>query len=76
MTTKYEILEELKQFIIDKREEISTECDEEAMQWQEDAENTESEFYEISKQEYEKILDDKLNSDLFLDSVDDFLANI
>jgi len=75
MTTKYEILEELKQLIIDKREEISTEADEESMQWQEDADQEESEFYEVAKFEYNKILDTKLNADLFLDQVEEFLNN-
>ena len=75
MTTKNELLEEFKQFVKDKREDAETECDEEAMMWQEDAEQPESEDYEISKIEYDKILKNKGEVDEFLDEIDDFLAN-
>ena len=43
MTTKNELLEDFKQFVKDKREDAEIECDEEAMIWQEDAEQPESE---------------------------------
>jgi hypothetical protein len=76
MTTKSEIIDELKSFIAEKRECISDECDEESMQWQEDSQNEESEFYEISKKEYEKIINDKLNSDECLDKIENFLNNL
>ena len=75
MTTKNELLEEFKQFVKDKREDAEIECDEEAMMWQEDAEQPESEDYEISKFEYDKILKNKGEVDEFLDEIDDFLAN-
>ena len=45
------------------------------MIWQEDAEQPESEDYEISKFEYEKILKNKGEVDELLDEIDDFLAN-
>ena len=75
MTTKNELLEEFKQFVKDKREDAKIECDEEAMMWQEDAEQPESEDYEISKFEYDKILKNKGEVDELLDEIDDFLAN-
>ncbi len=75
MTTKQELLEEFKQFVQDKREDAEIECDEEAMMWQEDADQPESEDYEISKFEYDKILKHKGEVDEFLDEVDYFLAN-
>ena len=75
MTTKNELLEEFKQFVKDKREDAKIECDEEAMMWQEDADQPESEDYEISKFEYEKILKNKGEVDELLDEIDDFLAN-
>ena len=75
MTTKNELLEEFKQFVKDKREYAEIECDEEAMMWQEDAEQPESQDYEISKFEYDKILKNKGEVDEFLDEIDDFLAN-
>lgn len=75
MTTKNELLEDFKQFVKDKREYAEIECDEEAMIWQEDAEQPESEDYEISKFEYEKILKNKGEVDELLDEIDDFLAN-
>ena len=75
MTTKNELLEDFKQFVKDKREYAEIECDEEAMIWQEDAEQPESEDYEISKFEYDKILKNKGEVDEFLDEIDDFLAN-
>ena len=75
MTTKSELLEEFEQWICDKREEIEIECDEEAMQWQEDAEQPESEDYEISKFEYDKILKHKGECDSFLDKLEDYLLN-
>ena len=75
MTTKNELLEEFKQFVKDKREDAKIECDEEAMMWQEDAEQPESEDYEISKFEYDKILKNKGEVDELLDEIDYFLAN-
>ena len=75
MTTKNELLEDFKQFVKDKREYAEIECDEEAMMWQEDAEQPESQDYEISKFEYDKILKNKGEVDEFLDEIDDFLAN-
>ena len=75
MTTKNELLEEFKQFVKDKREYAEIECDEEAMMWQEDAEQPESQDYEISKFEYDKILKNKGEVDEFLDEIDYFLAN-
>ena len=75
MTTKNELLEEFKQFVKDKREYAEIECDEEAMIWQEDAEQPESEDYEISKFEYDKILKNKGEVDELLDEIDYFLAN-
>ena len=75
MTTKNELLEEFKQFVKDKREYAEIECDEEAMMWQEDAEQPESEDYEISKFEYDKILKNKGEVDELLDEIDYFLAN-
>ena len=75
MTTKNELLEDFKQFVKDKREDAKIECDEEAMMWQEDAEQPESEDYEISKFEYDKILKNKGEVDELLDEIDDFLAN-
>ena len=75
MTTKNELLEEFKQFVKDKREDAEIECNEEAMMWQEDAEQPESEYYETAKYEYEKILKDKGEVDALLDEIDDFLAN-
>ena len=75
MTTKNELLEDFKQFVKDKREYAEIECDEEAMIWQEDAEQPESEDYEISKFEYDKILKNKGEVDELLDEIDDFLAN-
>ena len=75
MTTKNELLEDFKQFVKDKREYAEIECDEEAMMWQEDAEQPESEDYEISKFEYDKILKNKGEVDELLDEIDYFLAN-
>ena len=75
MTTKNELLEEFKQFVKDKREDAKIECDEEAMMWQEDADQPESEDYEISKFEYDKILKNKGEVDELLDEIDYFLAN-
>ena len=75
MTTKNELLEDFKQFVKDKREDAKIECDEEAMMWQEDAEQPESEDYEISKFEYDKILKNKGEVDELLDEIDYFLAN-
>ena len=75
MTTKNELLEEFKQFVKDKREYAEIECDEEAMMWQEDAEQPESQDYEISKFEYDKILKNKGEVDELLDEIDYFLAN-
>ena len=75
MTTKNELLEEFKQFVKDKREAAEIECDEEAMMWQEDADQPESQDYEISKFEYDKILKNKGEVDELLDEIDDFLAN-
>ena len=75
MTTKNELLEDFKQFVKDKREYAEIECDEEAMIWQEDAEQPESEDYEISKFEYDKILKNKGEVDELLDEIDDFLSN-
>ena len=75
MTTKNELLEDFKQFVKDKRVDAEIECDEEAMMWQEDAEQPESEYYEISKFEYDKILKNKGEVDELLDEIDDFLAN-
>ena len=75
MTTKNELLEDFKQFVKDKREYAEIESDEEAMIWQEDAEQPESEDYEISKFEYDKILKNKGEVDELLDEIDDFLAN-
>ena len=75
MTTKNELLEDFKQFVKDKREDAKIECDEEAMIWQEDAEQPESEDYEISKFEYDKILKNKGEVDELLDEIDYFLAN-
>ena len=75
MTTKNELLEDFKQFVKDKREYAEIECDEEAMIWQEDAEQPESEDYEISKFEYDKILKNKGEVDELLDEIDYFLAN-
>ena len=76
MTAKNEVLEEIKQFIIDKREEYSYESDEEAMIWQEDADQPESEDYEISKREYEEILKRKGDIDELLDKIEDLLLNL
>lgn len=73
MTTKKEVLEEFKQFLEDKRAEYNDEADEEAMQWQEDAEQPESEYYEISKKEYDTILERKGDIDSFLDDIETFL---
>jgi len=50
------------------------ECDEEAMMWQEDAEQPESEDYEISKYEFDKILKNKGEVDELLDEIEDFLS--
>lgn len=38
---------------------LKSKCDEEAMMWQEDAEQPESEDYEISKYEFDKISKNK-----------------
>ena len=76
MTTKNELLEEFKQFVKDKREDAKIECDEEAMMWQEDADQPESEDYEISKREYEEILKRKGDIDELLDKIEDLLLNL
>ena len=73
MTTKNEFLEELKEWISDKKQEYEEESNEEAMQWQEDAEQPESEYYEVSKEEYEKILIRKGEIDQVIEEIEDFL---
>lgn len=75
MTTKDEALNEFKQFLEDKRQEYSDEVDDEAMQWQEDADQPESEYYEISKKEYDEILKRKGEIDDLLDNIENFLIN-
>ena len=59
----------------ERKKDAEIECDEEAMIWQEDAEQPESEDYEISKFEYDKILKNKGEVDELLDEIDYFLAN-
>jgi hypothetical protein len=73
MTTKYELINEFKQFIEGKREEIETQADEEAMQWQEEAENEYAECHEVSKIEYEKILKHRLECIDFLEEIEEFV---
>jgi hypothetical protein len=75
MTTKEEVLNEFKEFLEDKRQEYSDECDDESMQWQEDAEQPESEYYEFSKKEYDEILKRKGEIDILLDDIENFLIN-
>ena len=74
MTTRNELLEEIKEFIKERKKDAEIECDEEAMMWQEDAEQPESEDYEISKYEFDKILKNKGEVDELLDEVEDFLS--
>jgi len=73
MTTKDEFLAELKDWIESKKEEFETESNEEAMQWQEDAGNEESEYYEISKYEYETILERKGDIDRTIEKIEQYL---
>jgi hypothetical protein len=75
MTTKNEALNEFKQFLEEKRQEYSNEADNEAMQWQEAADQPESEDYEIAKKEYEEILKRKVEIDDLLDNIENFLIN-
>ena len=75
MTTKDEALNEFKQFLEDKRQEYSDEVDDEAMQWQEDADQPESEDYELAKKEYDEILKRKGEIDTLLDDIENFLIN-
>ena len=75
MTTKDEALNEFKQFLEDKRQEYSDEVDDEAMQWQEDADQPESEYYEIAKKEYDEILKRKGEIDDLLDNIENLLIN-
>ena len=74
MTTRNELLEEIKEFIKERKTDAEIECDEEAMMWQEDAEQPESEDYEISKYEFDKILKNKGEVDELLDEIEDFLS--
>lgn len=76
MTTKNDIQEELKQWLKDKLEECTIEQDEEAMQWQEDADQHESEFYEVASYELNKILKDFQNISEFLENVENFVNNL
>jgi len=75
MTTKDEALNEFKQFLEDKRQEYSDEVDDEAMQWQEDADQPESEDYELAKKEYDEILKRKGEIDTLLGDIENFLIN-
>ena len=75
MTTKYEFLEELKEWISYKKQEYEEESNEEAMQWQEDADNSCSEFYEIAKDSYDEILKRKGDIDGLIEEIESFLAN-
>ena len=75
MTTKHEFLEALKEWISDKKQEYEEESNEEAMQWQEDADNSYSEFYEIAKESYYEILKRKGDIDGLIEEIESFLAN-
>jgi len=73
MITKDEILEEIKEWLSDKKQEVEDYSNEEAMQWQEDAEQPESEFYEIAKTEYYKVLKRKGDCDALIETLEEFL---
>ena len=73
MTTSNEFLNELRDYLKDKREEYITESDEEAMQWQEDAEHPESAYYQIAKREFETIISIKQDIEKLIDEIEDFL---
>lgn len=45
------------------------------MQWQEDADNSYSEFYEIAKDSYDEILKRKGDIDGLIEEIESFLAN-
>ena len=76
MTTRNEALEEFINFLGDKRQEYSDEVDDEAMMWQEDADQPESEDYEMAKKEYDEILKRKKEIDELLDRIENFLINL
>ena len=75
MTTKNEALEEIKQFILDKKEEYSQEADEDFMQWSEGFEQEFHEDYEICTKEGNEVL--KRHGDIvsLLEDVENFLLD-
>lgn len=76
MYTKQEVLEEFKDFLADKKQEFEDLLNDEAMQWQEDADQPESEFYEIAKREYDLILERKGEIDTLIENIEDFLHRL
>jgi len=75
MITKDELLQEIKEWLSDKKQEVEDYSNEEAMQWQEDADQPESEFYKISKIEYDKVLKHKGDCDTLIEDLEEFLHN-
>ena len=75
MTTKNEALEEIKQFILDKKEEYSQEADEDFMQWSEGFEQPYHEYYEICTEEGNEVL--KRHGDIMslLEDIENFLLD-
>jgi hypothetical protein len=75
MTTRNEALEEFKEYLEYKKQEYSDEADESAMQLQEDSDHPESEFYENSKYEYEKVLKNLGEINQLIADLEEYLIN-
>ena len=75
MTTKNELKDELRQWLSNRLEEITAECDEEALPYQEDADNSYSEYHSIAVENMEDILSNFRDGKEFLEEVEDFIDN-
>ena len=68
---KYDLIKKINEL----KQIYSDALDEQAMQWQESAENEYCEFHEVSKKEYDQLIKDNYESQKFAEELLNYIEN-